>query len=296
MKVSGFTFVRNAVQYDYPVVEAIQSILPLCDEIVVAVGNSSDETLALIKSIPSPKIRIINTVWDDSLRKDGKILAVETDKAFRAIAQDSDWAFYIQGDEVIHEKYLQAIRQAMVTFKDDPDVDGLLFKYLHFYGSYNYIAKSSRWYRNEIRIIKNNPRFFSYKDAQGFRKKPNEKLKVKAIDACVYHYGHVREPEAMQRKHVSINRFWHSDEWIDRNIKTSHEYEYATHEPLSLFHGTHPGIMATRISIMNWKFVYNPAKERLTLKERIKTFFERFTGWRPGEYKNYKLIKSKTFS
>ncbi|MBM3912615.1 MAG: glycosyltransferase family 2 protein, partial [Sphingomonadales bacterium] len=45
MKVSGFTFIRNAVLLDYPILEAIRSILPLCDEIVVAVGKSEDETL-----------------------------------------------------------------------------------------------------------------------------------------------------------------------------------------------------------------------------------------------------------
>ncbi len=106
MKVSGFSFIRNAIQYDYPIVEAIQSILPLCDEFVIAVGRSEDQTLSLIQSIQSDKIRIIETVWDDSLREGGRVLAVETDKALAAIAPDSDWAFYIQGDEVVHEKYL----------------------------------------------------------------------------------------------------------------------------------------------------------------------------------------------
>jgi hypothetical protein len=38
MKVGGFTFVRNVVKYDYPVVESIRSILPVVDEFIV---NSS---------------------------------------------------------------------------------------------------------------------------------------------------------------------------------------------------------------------------------------------------------------
>ena len=133
MKVSGFTFVRNAILYDYPIVEAIQSILPVCDEVVVAVGKSQDGTLDLIRNIPSTKIRVIETVWDDSLRVGGRILAVETDKAFHAIDPDADWAFYIQGDEVVHEKYLETIRKEMEATKDNKDIDGLLFKYHHFY-------------------------------------------------------------------------------------------------------------------------------------------------------------------
>src|SRR5690242_8873082 len=102
MKVAGFTFIRNAVKFDYPVREAILSILPLCDEFIVALGNSDDSTEELIRSIPSDKIKIIRTVWDDSFREGGRTFALETDKAFRAVSTDADWCFYIQGDEMLH--------------------------------------------------------------------------------------------------------------------------------------------------------------------------------------------------
>jgi hypothetical protein len=82
----------------------------------------------LIQSIWSPKIRIIETVWDDSLREGGRVLAVETDKAFKAISPDSDWAFYIQGDEALHEKYLDVVKEAMIKYNNDPAVEGLLFR------------------------------------------------------------------------------------------------------------------------------------------------------------------------
>ena len=113
MKVSGFTFIRNAILLDYPILEAIRSILPLCDEIVVAVGKSEDETLQLIQSLDDPRIRILHTEWDDSLREGGRVLAIETDKALEAVSLDADWAVYIQGDEVLHEDGLPALRQAM---------------------------------------------------------------------------------------------------------------------------------------------------------------------------------------
>lgn len=74
MKIAGFTFIRNAVNNDYPIVEAIQSILPICDEFVVAVGRSDDGTLELIKSIESPKLRIIETIWNLSIREGGRFL------------------------------------------------------------------------------------------------------------------------------------------------------------------------------------------------------------------------------
>ena len=82
MKVSGFTIARNAIKFDYPIVEAITSVLPLCDEFIVNVGKCDDGTLELIQSINSPKIKIIESVWDDTLREGGKLLAVETNRAF----------------------------------------------------------------------------------------------------------------------------------------------------------------------------------------------------------------------
>jgi hypothetical protein len=286
MKVAGFTIVRNAVKYDYPIVEAITSVLPLCDEFIVAVGNGEDNTLDLIQAINSPKIRIIHTIWDDTLREGGRVLAVETDKAFQAVSSDVDWCFYIQADEVVHEKYYDTIRQAMAKYKDDMAVDGLLFHYTHFYGSYDYVGESWNWYRREIRIVRNEKSIFSYRDAQGFRKEPNKKLRVKLIDAFIYHYGWVRDPRAMQHKQRAFSSFYHNDQWIDEHLAKAAEFDYSQIDSLALFLDTHPAVMAKRISEKNWKFDFDVSKKNYSLKERIK----RFVGFRIGEYKNYKIV------
>jgi len=290
MKVSGFTFVRNAVRYDYPVVEAIQSVLPLCAEMVVAVGNSDDDTLALIRSIPSDKIRIIETVWDDNVRDNGRVLALETDKAFKAIDPTADWAFYIQADEVMHEKYIDTVREAMERYKDNPAVEGLLFDYVHFYGSYDFVGTSYRWYRREVRVVRNRKDIFSYRDAQGFRILPNRKLQVKHIPAAIYHYGYVREPKAMQNKQVSFNRYWHSDDWIDQNIPRVSEFDYSEIDRLERFQGTHPQVMHRRIANLTWNFEFDESRVRLSLKDRVKEVVEKLTGHRLGEYKNYVIV------
>ena len=287
MKVTGFTFIRNAIKYEYPIIESITSILPICDAFVVAVGNSDDDTLNLIRGIDPDKITIIETVWDDSLRTDGKVLAIETDKAFRAIAEDSDWNFYIQGDEVVHEKYLDTIYSAMKKWKDNTEVDGLLFKYMHFYGSYDYIGASTQWYRHEIRVVKNNKNIYSYRDAQGFRKGNNEKLNVKAIDAYIYHYGWVREPKALQRKQLDFNRLWHDDAWIDRNIKKGEEFDYTGIDALNKFTGTHPKVMQNLINRKNWTFEFDLTFNKLSVKDSAKLLLEKI-GIKVG-YKNYRI-------
>lgn len=290
MKCSGFTFVRNAIKFDYPVIESINSILPLCDELIIAVGNSEDETLNLIKSIGSPKIKIIETIWDDSLRQGGKVLSVETNKALASVSEDSDWAFYIQADEVIHEKYLENIYNAMLHWKAHKSVEGLLFKYLHFYGSYDYVGESYRWYRREVRIIRNNNKINSYKDAQGFRYGGSRKLNVKLIDAFVYHYGWVKIPKAMQEKQKQFNLLWHAQDWVEKNIINADEFDYSNIDALCKFQGTHPEVMKDRIAKKNWSFEYDISINKYSNKEKFKRFLEKLTGKRIGEYRNYKII------
>lgn len=290
LKISGFTFIRNAIKYDYPVVESILSILPICDELLVAVGRSNDNTIQLIRSIQSEKLRIIETEWDDSLREGGRVLAVETDKAFKAISSDSDWAFYIQADEVLHEKYIEPVRNAILQYNDDSQVEALLFDYLHFYGSYDYVGESFRWYRREIRIIRNRKDIFSYKDAQGFRKTPNNKLGVKLIPATIYHYGWVKDPRKMQSKQEDFIKFWKNDEGIEKNIARSDEFDYSKVDSLTPFVGEHPEVMKSRINEKNWKFNYDIAYNHYTLKEKVKRLVMKLTGHRIGEYQNYKLL------
>ncbi len=287
MKVAGFSFIRNASKLDYPIVEAIRSILPICDEFVIAVGNSDDDTLALIQQIDSPKIRIIETVWDDSLRAGGRVLAVETDKAYAQISKEMDWAFYIQGDEIIHEKYLPVLQEAMQKWLPNKEVDGLLLNYLHFYGSYDYVGDSRKWYRKEIRIIRaNREDIYAYRDAQGFRKNPNQKLNVKPVDAFMYHYGWVRDPRKQTEKHKAFHRMWNQDEYQ----ASAEDFDYSGIDSLSFFKDTHPAVMQGRIDGMNWKFDFDISKKKYTPRVAFLMWLEKITGWRIGEYKNYKII------
>ena len=288
MKVSGFTFVKNAVKFGYPVVESISSILPLVDEMIVCLGNSEDETAALIESIKTDKIKIIHSVWDDSLREGGKVLAVETNKALAATAADSDWLFYIQADEIVHEKYHPAIVAAMQQYKDDKRVEGLLFNYLHFYGSFKYVGNGRAWYTKEIRVIRNDKKISSYRDAQGFRWMDNRKLHVKLIDAYIYHYGWVRNPLTMHRKQQNFKSLYRS---IEHEPKEEMEFDYSNVDTLTLFEGTHPAVVSGLLIKENWSFERDVKKKNFkNIKHRVLYFLSQNFGWRPFEYRNYKKI------
>lgn len=292
MKVAGFTFIRNAVRNDYPVVEAITSILPICDEFVVALGNSDDGTEELVRGIDSPKIRIINTVWDESIREGGAVFAAETDKAFAAISPDADWAFYIQGDECVHEKYLPLIKQEMQDNLNNPKVEGLLFKYLHFYGSYSYYGHSRRWYRREIRVLRNNKNIHSYRDAQGFRW-GERKINVKLIDAYIYHYGWVKPPSGLKNKLRNFNQFYHDDAWLAENLPETFEFDYKNADRLVPFTGTHPAVMQKRVDATNWNLNIDlkALSQKMNFRRKALQKIEDWTGWRVSEYRNYKIVK-----
>ena len=292
MKVTGFTFIRNAIANDYPVAEAIRSVLPLCDEFVVALGNSTDETAELIKSISPDKIKIINTVWDDSLQKGGQVFAEETNKAIKAISPDIDWMIYIQGDECIHEKYHEIIKQEMKDNLKDEQIEALLLKYVHFYASYDYYAESRRWYRREIRILKNLPGIHSYRDAQGFRIN-DRKLRVKLIDAYIYHYGWVKTPKALQGKVRNFNQFYQTQDWVEQNFPIQESFDMRNADRLVKFEENHPKVMQNRIAATNWTFDEDLTKRtpKMSLKRRILQKIEDLTGIRLFEYRNYKIIK-----
>jgi glycosyltransferase involved in cell wall biosynthesis len=291
MKVCGFSFVRNGEKFDYPFREAICSILPLCDEVIVAVGRSDDNTLEMVRSI-DPKVRAIETIWDESIRQGGEVFASETNKAFQAIPAEYDWAFYIQGDEVVHEKYLPVIKKAMENNLPDQKVEGLLFNYQHFFGSYDFVGAKYSWYRREIRIIRNRKDIFSFKDAQGFRIGDNKKLQVKLIDAYIYHYGWVREPAALHKKMQSNIRLYRNDLPEGEKTVTPERYEYdKAGEPVVKFPGTHPAIMKERILKKNWPFNPDPSLKYASAKDKFKRIIAKWTGWYPGEYKNYTIIR-----
>jgi hypothetical protein len=291
MKISGFTIVRNAVLYDYPIVEAITSILPVVDEMIVLVGNSEDNTEELIRSIQSDKIKIHHSVWDENLKKGGVVLAIETDKAFRLISEESDWAFYIQADEVIHEKYHAVIRKTAERYKDDQQVEGLLFNYLHFYGTYDYVADSRKWYHKEVRIIRNDKSIHAYRDAQGFRRGV-KKINVKPVDATVYHYGWVKNPRKMKDKLKKIQELWTDtiDDPTNIERRSGEIFDFNKFDSLKHFESEHPVVMKKRIEEKNWHIVLDISKKKFSNKEKLLYWYEKKTGKRLFDFRNYNVI------
>ncbi len=276
MKVSGFTFCRNAVKYDYPLVESIRSILPIVDEFVVNVGRCGDGTLDVVRAIGDPKIRIVESVWDDSLRKDGLIYSQQTNIALAHCT--GDWAFYIQADEVVHEDDLPAIHAAMRTHLGNPVVKGLLFRYLHFVA--DYWSTNPWFYHKAVRVIRNNGEIESCGDAVGFHVKATQqylqsgpKEWLVPANARVFHYGWVKDPKTMLAKVQEQIGVYHGETPPPHqaDLYKQEAFQYADYAVLKNFTGGHPLVMQARISAarswgaprnrwLNWRFYREIAK------------------------------------
>ncbi len=288
MRVVGFTILRNGLLMDYPFREAILSALPLCARFIVSVGQSDDETYLVVQELARqhPTIEVRQSVWDLSKRQGGSVLAVETNKVLDNLPP-TDWVLYLQADEVIHEDDYEAIGRAMQENLADERVEGLVFDYVHFYGSYEWVGASRRWYRREVRVIRPWPDIRAYRDAQGFRR-GGKKLRVRPANARIFHYGWVRPPQQQAHKLRHLHRYWHDDQWIEKTLQDGFSYDLS--QLLRRFKGTHPAVMQARIAQPQWEFPYDPARVRLPWKERLLNWIERHTGWRIGEFRNYRLL------
>jgi hypothetical protein len=288
VKISGVTIVKNAIDFDYPIMECIQSLLPIVDEMIISIGDGKDNTEEVIKTIKNDKIKIVHSVWDNTIKTGGSVLAVETNKAIKEVSKDSDWLFYLQADEVIHEQDYIKIVEACERYKNDDRVQGLLFRYHHFYGSFNYVGDSRRWYNHEIRIIKNNIGVQSYRDAQGFRMN-DKKLRVKKIDAFIYHYGWVRNPNAQLKKIANFDLYWGAE--TVKEVQQNELFDYMQKaDSLEKYAGTHPAIMQQRIAAKNWELHVDTKTKRFSKKDYLLYKFEKLTGIRLFDYKNYTVI------
>lgn len=285
--VSGFTIVRNAVLLDFPVIESIRSILPLCDEVIVNVGRSDDETLDLVRSIGDSRIRILETEWDFSQRE--RLLATETRRAMRACRHP--WGVCIQADEVLHEAGVPELARAIEAADRDPRVEGLLVRYRHFFGDPFSEAVNRRWYRREVRVVRLDPRrdIHPFRDAQGFRVGPHErKIRARLTAAEMYHYGWTRSAAALRGRKKE-----------DRKLYPAF-HEPGAGEPLLQwfpgirpFTGEHPKVArdwVDRHRVDPDRTVSPPRFSWRHLRFYLSDAIERLTGARVFEFRNYRLV------
>ncbi|HET7791117.1 MAG TPA: hypothetical protein VFK78_10005 [Gemmatimonadales bacterium] len=288
--LSGFTLVRNAVRLDYPIVPAIRSLLEVCDEVVVNVGRSDDDTRGLVTGIGDPRVRVLDTEWDFS--RGSEVLAIETQRALDACR--GRWGLYIQADEVLHQDGAASIARAVAECEADARVEGLLVNYLHFYGGFDTIATSRRWYRREVRCVRLGAGVRSYRDAQGFRVGPERRrVAARPTDAVMFHYGWATSAEATHQKHEAAKAIY---SWAESRARIERAQARGDLEWVPLlrpFTGEHPRAAREWIAgrAHRARGRIGPRDFRLDyLRTYLSDWIERATGHRLFEYRNYRVV------
>ncbi len=294
--------------------QSVESILPLVDEFVVALGDSDEDDLtrAEIEDIGSEKIRIVDTVWDIEKYPRGMEHAHQTDLARELCT--GDWLFYLQSDEVVHEKDLEPIRMRCEQLLQDREVEGLLFRYLHFWGDYEHVQDGHCWYRKEIRIVRNHPEIHSWESAQSFRRIPDfdglnyrqqegtYKLKVAEVNAEIFHYGWVRPPALMQTKIKAFNLNHRGRKKLEEQEVARHfdrGFDFGNLSKVTRYNGSHPAVMKSWMDRFDWKEQLRfsgPARSLNPVTSKHDKPKYRFLSWlekrlpgdgRLGEFRNY---------
>lgn len=285
--ISGFSIVRNAELLDFPVEASLRSILPLCDEVVVNVGRSEDRTLDMVRAIADPKIRILETEWDFS--RGASVLREETLKAMRACR--SPWGVYIQADEVLHERGIPAFRDAIEAAAGDPWIEGLVVRYHHIFGDADTEAVNRRWYRREVRAVRLDPAagVAPYRDAQGFRVGPEQRrTRARLVDAEMFHYGWLRSAAAL-RARGEVDRALYPGRWVPPTEQAAVLRWFPGLRP---FRGSHPAVAREWVQSHAHdpdRVVTPPFFAWEQVRFYASDFFERLTGVRPFEFRNYTL-------
>lgn len=291
MKISGFTFIRNGKALGYPFVPSIRSLLPLCDEIIVNVPRSTDGTLEAVKSIGDPRIRIIETEWDEKERVGDPIMRRHTDLALEQCT--GDWCVYIQGDEVLHEDSIPALREAMARELNRPAVQALLVDYTHLYGSFWTEVYSFGWYYKEVRVVRRDARIRAWGGAQGFRTTDGGKLCVKDSGGRYFHYGYALEPGQARIKHANLANVYGNEKAVAVAQARPARF-YDDDQKVKPFRGTHPAVMKEMVAAADWTYRSRNPLIRFRQEyfwEDVALILKRCTGITLGVHRNYRLIK-----
>jgi hypothetical protein len=291
MKVSGFTFLRNAEKFGYPFIASLRSLLPLVDELVVALGPCEDGTQAALRGFGDARLRILHTQWNENMQSDYSVkgFVYGQQKSIALFNCTGDWAFYLEGDEVVHEQDWPRIRAAMEKHLANPRVEALAFDYTHFYGNKNTYAWSPAWYRTEARILRNTipawaseGLFFNVLESHHRTRYP----RAAHTGATIYHYGWLRPEAQMNLKNQSQEpKFWGTQP------KT---IAYAEIDPVTLrpFLGTHPQAIQSWLTPAEGLFQANP-NHRLTRREKKHRWMLRVERWLGITFnkKHYTLVR-----
>jgi len=246
--ISGFTIIRSGAGFEYPFEESLRSLLPVVDEVVVAVQRGDRAALGVIEALGDARLRVLETEWPGGLTR-GLVLSQQTNLALAHCR--ARWAMYLQADEVLHEDDYDVIRAAVARHDAADEVDALSFRFLHFEGAYDLVNPLR--YRRQCRLVRTDGRLASVRDAAGFGRKDGRRLRTRSSGARVFHYGWVGAPAALKAKTLALATLYHDEAYVARRWAAVPPERIGRVELAFRWTGRHPAVMGARIARRDWE-------------------------------------------
>ncbi len=277
--ICGFSYGKNLIDLDYPVVEAIRSVLPIVDRYIFLVGESTDGTRDLIASI-DPKVQVVDSTWPTS-QIDGAFFRIEGQRAMdAAAATGAVWGLHQFCDEVYHEDDLPKLRAAAEAYATDGGVKALLMRFQNFV--YDYRSVDTWMYHKVSRLYRLDGSLEIYGDGCGpgiakeLLSRPDHGFKPGTRNnfyldkhhlggyvrwakpphdsgppTRVFHYAWVMTPENRRKKvEVMARQYWGqlSPEQALAEADRKFKAMATDYRALRNFTGSHPAVMRDRIA------------------------------------------------
>jgi len=268
-----YMFIRNGVYYDYPFIEAIDSALPVADQVVICeCFSDKDDTFDRLQERygNNPKVKLVRNNWVTHFE------GLSSIGNYAALQLTTDWKWQLQADEVIHENSYDEIRSIIQT--EDPKISAFMVHYKHMLA--NYETEFDFCYTELIRIAKRGSKWRLIGDA--CQLDGGDRQTVKDTGIQVFHYGKVHEGRVGWQKEWDFQQLFTDIGFPDPKMKEMEkqfgeqycDYVYLFESSIKegkvrRFEGTHPKIMAERIAQFKdggWEQFVSKMKDGLKLQ------------------------------
>lgn len=240
--LAGILCVRNGFELDYNWEISGESLLGVCDELVLSDCESSDGTRERMNewSARDSRITLHSYPWSNPINTNE--WWVDWLNTARQHAK-SDAVMFLDADEVLHEDSYETVRRAA-----DNGLAGFCHRY-NFWRDAQHLIPEGKCCGHEVLRIgpKNNWFPSDYPDPHG--RDADIIAKAQHLDIRIFHYGFLRKREAFFKKAREVQRIWAGT--FDPRLEAAEKFEGNWSEmpgvtgwenQLVDFTGTHPKI------------------------------------------------------
>jgi len=213
-RLGASLFIHNGLKYDYCLKESIESVLELCDEVVVLEAESDDGTLDFLHkmSVDNPKLKVFDHgIWECAPHFSR--LAILANQARELLT--SEWHFMIQADEVLHESSFPIIRRAI---REDEGFDTFRCSRINLFRDFNHYVRfdSDRKPCNDVIVRLARQNIEAYGDAESLM--PSNVSDKHVSNILLFHYGMVRKKDCLLEKSIAMQSWFFEDRGVDPQL------------------------------------------------------------------------------